>query len=156
MKAHELLYFEDIDPLVQLAHTMHVECDPTLPVDVKESTLYALSVINDIERKERNVWIVRRNDQMIAFGLGRIGQYPFNKLTVASLMYLYVLPEHRKSSAAFEILHTFENWAKLQGAFRIEVGAVRTDVEVADKINRMFTKRGFVRYGDMFYKPVER
>lgn len=152
MKATELLYLDDIDRFLELGQQMQAECEPDLPYDDMEARSNVWACLQDTSRSELNVWIVRHEGEIVGFGVGRIGKYLFSTAKIGSLLLWYVLPQHRKSRAAFEILHNFENWCKLQDVTRIEVGAAKVGVEDADNLNRMFTKRGFRRYGELFFR----
>lgn len=154
MKAIELLYIEDIPAMIDVGRTMQQECEPTIPFDETEVAANCFACINDLERSQMNCWIIKDGDRIIAFGVGRIGKYMFSKAKIASMIFWYVLPEYRKTRASFEILHNFENWATLSGAARIEVGAAKVGVDEANKINRIFKRRGFRQYGELFYREA--
>lgn len=151
-KASELLYIEDFDEFVALGQLMQQECEPDIPYDEAEVRANLFMCVGDIARETFNAWIVRDGDKMIGFGVGQIAKFLFSGTTKASLALWYVLPEYRRTRAAFEILHNFENWAKLMGSIRIEVGVAKCSVEEADRLNKMFSKRGFTRYGELYYR----
>ena len=92
---------------------------------------------------------------MIGFSVGQIGKFLFSNVTIASLQLWYVMPEYRtRTRAAFELLHTFENWAKLSGVYRIEVGGAKISAEEAENANRIFAKRGYTLYGKLLFKDM--
>lgn len=154
MKAEELLYIEDIPAMIEVGRAMQQECEPDIEFDDVEVAANCFACINDLEREHINCWIIQDGEQIIAFGVGRIGKYMFSKAKIASMVFWYVRPEYRKTRASFEILHNFENWATLSGAYRIEVGAARMGVDEANKINGIFKRRGFRPYGELFYREV--
>ena len=154
MKAAELLYIDDFTSLAALMKQMRDECEPD--IEFHEEILIArmFNCVNDLHREDFNCWVIRYEDRLIAFGVGRMHDFMFSPQKVASLLYWYVAPEYRRKSwAAFHILHTFENWAKLNKAVRIEVGAAKA-IGDANKINQMFAKRGFKHYGELFYRDI--
>ena len=152
----ELLNDTDIPALVDIARKMQEECEPDIPFDEVETYANCLKCLKDIHRTGMNCWIVRDDLKVVGFAVGVQGRYlMFTKAEIASLTLWYVLPEYRnRSRAAFELLHNFESWAILNGAFRIEVGAARVGVEDATKLNHMFARRGFTSYGELFYRKL--
>jgi len=152
-QAEELLRVEDFEELCALIHQMQLECEPHL--DFNEAKIYAhmYHCVNDLKRDQLNCWIVRYNGVISAFGVGRMRDFMFSDKLVASLQFWYVKPAFRKTWMAYSIFHTYEQWAKLLGALRIEVGAAKSvgDPEV---INKMFVKRGYVHIGELYYKPI--
>lgn len=154
MKTTELLYIEDFDQFVELGRAMHEECEPEIPFDELETRSNLFMCVNDLTRADFNAWIVRRDGMIIGFGVARITKYLFSAAPIASMNLWYVKPEFRHTRAAFELLHNFEQWAKLQGAARIEVGVTKCDIAEADKLNRMFKKRNFTRFGELFYQSI--
>ncbi len=133
---------------------MHQECEPSIPYDelVVRSNLFA--VIGDLERSTMNGWIVKDGEKGVAFGIAVASPFLFSASLRASLSLWYVLPEYRKGRAAFEIFHHFENWSKLTGCVRIEVGASKYAVGSASEINKMFVRRGFTHIGEVFCREV--
>ena len=151
-KASELLYIEDFDAVVALGQLMQLECEPSIPYNELEVRANLFMCVNDLQREAINMWIVKDNDRIVGFGVGQISKFLFSHATKASLTLWFVLPEYRKTRAAFEILHNFENWARLQSVIRTEVGVAKCNVDEAKHLNQMFTKRGFTRYGELFYR----
>lgn len=152
----ELLHDTEILDLLDVSQRMQKECEPDIPFDEVEAYANALKCIDDIHRKTMNIWICRDGEKVVGFAVGVQGRYlMFTKAEIASLTLWYVIPAYRnRSRAAFELLHNFENWARLNGAFRIELGAARVGVEAADRINNMFTRRGFSSYGELFQRTL--
>lgn len=158
IKTTELLYTEDFLSVVQLGREMHDEVAPDEPFDDLEVTANLFMVVGDTQRSSINVWIVKSDDMVVGFGVGVLAKPLYTKVPNASLVLWYIKPDYRKTLAAFEILHNFEHWARLNGVYRIEVGAHRLDPKInseeADKINKMFKRRGFKRAGEVFYRIV--
>ena len=157
-KTTELLYVEDFAPFVALGRSMVAEVAPDEPYDEEEIMSNLFMVVNDIQRGSVNVWISKAKDELVGLAVGMIGKTLYSKAPIATLVLWYVKPEYRTTLAAFELLHNFEHWARLHGAYRIEVGASRLDprvqVDGADKINEIFKRRGFTRAGEVFYRIV--
>lgn len=156
MKVEELRFDTDIQAFIDISREMQQECEPIIPFDEVEVAANSIMIINDLDRVNINAWIIKRDDKIIAFSIGRIGRYMFSQATVASMVFWYVRREYRKTRAAFELLHTFQNWAALNNAFRIEVGAAKVGVSEAVKINGIFKKRGLRSYGELFYKDLQK
>lgn len=157
-KVTELLYVEDFPAFVALGRDMVAETAPDEPYDEEEVTANLFMVVNDISRGSVNVWIAKVGDDMVGMAVAQIGKPLYSKAPIATLTLWYVKEAYRTTLAAFELLHNYEHWAKLQGAYRIEVGALRLDpkksVEEADKINKIFSRRGYARAGEVFAKIV--
>lgn len=156
IKATELLHFSDFDDFVELVRAMQRECESEVEFDELELRANMMHYLNDFSRENVNCWVVWDDLKMIGFAVGRISSFMFfSQQKLASFAVWYVKPEYRKlSRAAFELFHNFENWAKLQGAFRIEAGACRTDESEAKDMNKMFARRGFTSYGELFYRNL--
>lgn len=153
MNAVELLYVEDFQPLIQVMKEMRDECEPTIEFHDRMLLDRMFNCVNDITRPDFNCWIVKQNDAIVAFGVGSMRDFMFSPQRIASLLYWYVVPSARKTWSAFHILHTFEQWAKINGAIRIEVGAAKSIGDAA-KINKMFARRGFTQYGELFFRDI--
>ena len=155
IKATEMLLLDDMHNVIELSKQFHEECEQGIAFNEKITYMNFLRVLKDIERTTSNVWVVYRDNEAIGWAYGFISDILFSEDKEASLVYWYVVPKHRKSRAAFELLHTFQNWAKLSGAKRIIVGAGRVDHEEANSINKMFVNRGLARYGSTFYSDIK-
>ena len=59
----------------------------------------------------------------------------------ASLLGVYVLPEHRGSLAAIKLLHGFKRWARRNGAVRVYAG-VTSGIDIA-RTDRLLKRLGF-------------
>lgn len=157
-KTAELLYVEDFPRLVELGRDMIKQVAPNEPFDDHEITANMFMCVNDIHRDGLNIWISKVGEDIVGVGVGILAKPLYSKVPNASLVLWYVKPEYRKTLAAFEILHNFEHWARLHGAYRMEVGASRLDPSVqadeADKVNQIFKRRGFTRAGEVFYRIV--
>lgn len=151
IKGREVLA-HDVEGFAELCIEMHKECEPDVTLDL--NTLYKNLVhyANDIERKHVNMWVVSRGADFIGGGVGFISPFMFSTETKATLLYWFVKPEYRKTRAAFEVLHNFENWAALQFVSRIELGVAKIDTLGADDLNKMFRKRGFQKFGEVYYR----
>ena len=153
-KAHELLYLNDVDRFIELGHIHQQECEPDLGFSEVVARANVWMTFEDMSRASLNMWVARKDGEIIGYAIGRIDRFVFSDAKLATLHMWYVLPDHRKTRAAFELLAAFENWAKLQGAARIEIGAARSMGGDTTEVNRMFTKRNFKRYGELFYREL--
>jgi len=155
LKVRELLYVDDFPQFLALAEAMQRECEPDIPFDPETVLVHMFRIVNDCERKHLNVWVVLRNSEQVGMAAATASPYFFNPIPMTLLHYWYVKPEHRRSRAGIELLRVFEKWSRSIGAMRMHFGADRVDVKEADAINRMIGKRGFVRYGEQFYKVID-
>lgn len=154
LKVRELLYEDDFPQFVEMARAMQAECEPDVPFDQRELLVHMYRCIYDIHRTNLNAWIVFRGKTQVGMAVATAAPYFFNPAPMSLLHYWYVLPDHRRTRAGIELLRAFEKWSHAIGAMRMHFGADRVDVKEADLINRMISKRGFVRYGEQFYKVV--
>lgn len=154
MKVEELLYIDDFPQVVALIRKHVAEADPDDEFDEKETLQSLFAITNDLKRTEQNAWLVWDGGLIVGYALAHISKNPYNTQTEAMLRYHYVEPKSRVSTAAFQLLHTFQNWAKLTGASRITLGAGRIDPEIADRINKMYERRGFKRIGAMYQQHL--
>lgn len=154
LRTRELLYVDDFPQFVDMAHAMQQECEPDIPFEPETLLVHMFRCVNDCERKELNAWIVLRNAEQIGMAVATASQYFFNPAPMSLLHYWFVKPEYRRTRAGIELLRAFERWSHALGVWRMHFGADRIDVKEADDINRMIAKRGFVRYGEQFYKVI--
>jgi GNAT superfamily N-acetyltransferase len=155
LKVRELLYVDDFPQFVDMASAMQQECEPDIPFVPETLVVHMFRCVNDCERKTLNAWIVFRNTEQIGMAVATASQYFFNPSTITELHYWYVKPQYRLTRAGPELLRAFEKWSRDLGALRMHFGADRVDFKEADSINRMIAKRGFVRYGEQFYKVID-
>lgn len=133
---------------------MHQECEPSIPFDELVIRSNCFLMVNDLNRSQINGWIVKDGEKGVAFGIATAAPFLYSASKAASLALWYVLPEYRRGRAAFEVFHNFENWAKLTGCVRIEVGVGKYAVGEADNTNKMFERRKFTRVGSVYYREV--
>lgn len=156
MKTTELLYIDDFPRVVELVR-MHVkEYDPDEPFEEQEILSTLFGIVNDTKRTERNAWVVWDGGIIVGYALAYAVQLPFNKRVETMLRYHYVQPESRLGGmAAFSLLHTYQNWAKLIGASLVSLGASRIDApDLAKRINKMYEKRGFKLVGAIHQQRI--
>lgn len=105
--------------------------------DVLAITQHFKSLING-----GGVIFILEKDGLICGGfVGGIASDWFNNLKIAFDYVLYVKPEYRKTTAAYTLVKAFIDWAKANGADRIQCGTT-TGVESAACIN-LYKKFGF-------------
>lgn len=155
LKVRELLYVDDFPQFVDMASAMQQECEPDIPFVPETLLVHMFRCVNDCSRKELNAWIVMRNKTQIGMAVATCSEYFFNPAPMSLLHYWYVMPEYRHTRAGPLLLRAFEKWSRDRGVMRMHFGADRVDVKEADTINRMIAKRGFVRYGEQFYKVID-
>jgi hypothetical protein len=154
IKAREILSDDDAVRVSELAAVFHDECDRSLSFDKLAVVVSCQNILRNIAREWQNCFIVHHDDLPIGFAVGECVKYYFSNDKYSSLTEWYVLPSWRHTRAAFELMHTYENWSRLNGASRIVLGAARQGLGEVSKINEMFRRRGFTEYGALFYRDV--
>ena len=158
IKTTELLYVEDFPAFVAIGREMHDIFAPYEDFDEQEILRNLYIVVNDISRSLYNVWISKDGDKMIGFGCAAATSVFYSKKLSTCLVHWYVTEKYRTTFAGFQILHMFEQWSRLQGAFKMEVGALKVgpdnSMDDVNKINRMLNKRGFIRSGEVLHRIV--
>lgn len=91
------------------------------------------------------IFVIESRQKVIAGFAGSIGKEWFNSQKIAIDHVMYVLPEFRKTRAAYYLIQTFIGWAVGMGANRIQCGTT-TDVESKGCI-RLYEHFGFKQYG---------
>lgn len=91
------------------------------------------------------IFVIEHQEKVIAGFAGSIGKDWFNNQKIAIDHVMYVLPEFRKTRAAYLLIQTFIGWAVGMGANRIQCGTT-TDVESKSCI-RLYEHFGFKQYG---------
>ncbi|TCB62215.1 GNAT family N-acetyltransferase [Acinetobacter terrae] len=91
------------------------------------------------------IFLIEHDSQIVGGFVGRIGGDWFNNTKIAFDDVLYVIPEFRKSRAAYMLIQAFIRWAQLMGADRIQCGTT-TGVE-SDACIRLYKHFGFTEYG---------
>ena len=91
------------------------------------------------------VLLAERENALLGFLVGVIGEHFFSRSLGATVMTWYVAPEHRGSIAAIKLLHAFRNWAKARGAVHLGVH-VTSGVHMA-RSHRLLRRLGFSATG---------
>lgn len=91
------------------------------------------------------IFVIEHHQEVIAGFAGSIGKDWFNNQKIAIDHVMYVLPEFRKTRAAYYLIQSFIGWAAGMRANRIQCGTT-TDVESKGCI-RLYEHFGFRQYG---------
>jgi GNAT superfamily N-acetyltransferase len=148
----ELLYEEELTELLELGKQMNKDADYLDEIEDDCFTQSALNIINDQVRAYRNVFLAYRHGKMVGFLLASCAPSMYNYRSEASMQLLYVLPEHRPSTAPFRLVNAYERWATLQGAKFIFTGTVNP--KLAAKTSKFFEKLGYPRMGSLHVKVL--
>lgn len=92
-------------------------------------------------------------DRVVGTIIASMGQLRFVEAVIARMQLFYVLPEFRRSRAAFFLLDGMRNWARQAGAEEITVhlgGLANPD----RRIDRLFMRKGFATSGENLYKAL--
>jgi GNAT superfamily N-acetyltransferase len=88
----------------------------------------------------------------VGFFGGTLVTMAFNDDVVAEEKYIYVIPSWRGSDAGFKLYEAFENWAKANGAARVNMTVtVGIDDEKADKF---YKRLGLHQAGVSYEKEI--
>lgn len=91
------------------------------------------------------IFVIEHHQEVIAGFAGSIGKDWFNNQKIAIDHVMYVLPEFRKTRAAYLLIKSFVDWAHLMNVDRIQCGTT-TGVESEGCI-RLYEHFGFRQYG---------
>ncbi len=135
---------DDVDALVDIGRVMHAESS-FAPMDY-DPAVCSKTFLGLIKSGQFAV-VVEHEGQIIGGMLGIITPSWFGKDWVANDIALFMLPSHRRGSAAVRMVDTFIAWGKAAGVKQIRPG-VSTGCEVAERI---YEAKGFARCGAIFY-----
>lgn len=86
-----------------------------------------------------------KDDEIIGFISGIVGEYFFSKRKKISDLGFYVLPEYRGSKTALKLLKEYESWAKLCGVDDIHLGQT-TAIDI-EKTQNFYNRLGYKTVG---------
>ncbi len=116
------------------------------------STKVHNSLLDALSRDDFLVLALETEDEVVGMFIGFIAPCFFSDAEQASEIVWYVSPEHRGSKEAYKMLILFEDWADTKGAACINM--VNLDVLNADKVAKMYTKRGYRLAENTFVKEL--
>ena len=85
--------------------------------------------------------LAEKDDKVIGFLLGKIGQYNNTNILAAQNVGFYVHPDYRGTRAALMLVGAYKRWAEFSGA-RLLIMSVMSGIDLA-KTDRFFKKTGF-------------
>lgn len=154
MKVVELRTQKQLFDLIQLGEANHIECVPHLPCERDAIIKTGLSVINDPDRNDMNIWLCYKDGEPVGYCVGVRSPYFFNNDSSTRTELLYVRPEYRGTYAAIKMVKAFEEWSRLLGALQLFVGVARLDQDEAKKIRKLFPRMGYQWAGSYYIKET--
>lgn len=105
-----------------------------------------------LTRDDYICFVAERNDEIVGLMVGITGVNFFADTTYAADLALYVVPEHRGSTAAVRLIIEFSKWAQDIGCAEMRCG-VTTGIndEVGGKLYKRF---GFEFGGTLYVKQI--
>ena len=129
---------EDIAARVEMNRLAHEEIGDGLPFD---DDMVRRFYERRIGRPDRCVLQAELSGKIVGGLTGQVAPHFHCPRLGASLLGVYVLPEHRGSLAAVKLLHGFRCWAGEHGAVRIYAG-VTSGIDIA-RTDRLLKRLGF-------------
>ncbi len=129
---------EDIAARVELNRRAHEEIADGLPFD---DGMVRRFYERRVRKPEQCVLQAELKGEMIGGLTGQVARHFHCPALGASLLGVYVLPEHRGSLAAVKLFHGFRRWARDRGAVRIYAG-VTSGIDIA-RTDRLLKRLGF-------------
>ena len=129
---------EDIAARVEMNRLAHDEIGDGLPFD---DDMVRRFYEGRIDRPDRCVLQAELSGKIVGGLTGQVAPHFHCRTPGASLLGVYVRPEHRGSLAAIKLLHGFRRWAGEQGAVRIYAG-VTSGIDIA-RTDRLLKRLGF-------------
>ena len=147
---------EDIIPL---ANMHHAERNSHVPFEAQAIRDSVRQLIRDYDRIGYNAWVAydqkdKTTKIPVGFLVGHCEKYYFSYSYCASQEVWYIRPDYRGTRAAFVLLKSFEEWARLRGVLEIFTGVTTEDQSMIDKFHRMMPKIGYKPMGSFFVKET--
>ena len=139
---------------------MALEIRPAQPEDMGRLLVLAALMVSESPRyskhtfaihKARNLieiltdrgglFVAVKDGEIIGYFAGMVAEHFLSHDKVASDIGIFVMPEHRGSSAFLRLVRAFEEWAIREGASELTLG-VSTQIQV-DQTVRMFERLGY-------------
>lgn len=141
----------DLESLLELAEAMHAESRyaKRYPFNVE---IVAKMLRMAMAEPAWCLWVVERDDQVIAAFMGAVTSQWFSSAKVAQDLALFVRKEDRGSMIGPALIARFARWAKEQGAVDVEIG-VNTGIST-ERTGRLLQARGFNPVGHLYSKEL--
>ena len=110
------------------------------------------SLLDAIGREDFCVFALQCDNEIVGMFIGFVAPCFFSDVIQATEIVWYVEPDHRGSRKALEMLDLFEEWAEFKGA--VCSNLMNLDVLNADKVAKMYNKRGYRLVENTFVKEL--
>jgi hypothetical protein len=139
---------DDIPTIVELTHQMQQENAPQIPID---EVHLIKQVLNAMAADHMCTKVVVTNDNVaVGFIYGYVSNYIFSKNLLAQQELWFVSKTYRSTRAPLLLLRSFMQWANERGACQVFFGALKNNLEDAEKITRIFEKLGCTHVGHYY------
>ena len=110
------------------------------------------SLFDAVQREDFGVFVLVGGEEVVGMLICFATPCFFSNVTQAVEIAWYVDPDHRGSKKAHEMLDLYEEWAESRGA--VCVNLMNLDILNAEKVAKMYTKRGYVLAENTFTKEL--
>lgn len=138
--------YEEIPALLEMARMMHAESDyGPVPFEDEMCQIFLEIVVNETDHV---ALVAVKDNEIVGAFLGAVVPYFFSRQLRVSDITLYVLPEHRGSSAAYRLDQAAEAWGESKGAVRNYRGITTNN----PKADAFYKKMGYDCIGGFYRK----
>lgn len=113
--------------------------------------------VQDVDRKNLNVWLVYKEGYTTAIGFAVAIASPnwYNDLITTELKVWYILPEYRGTRAFLKLLKAYEQWARLRSAHILYTGVASnlSDLQT-ERTSKLLEKLGYPLMGRLHAKET--
>lgn len=110
-------------------------------------------VTEAVDREDFLILVLENDDDIVGVLAAFVTPCFFSDEWQAVELTWYVLPEHRKTRKAIEMLEAYENWAKEKGV--AQINTMNLDMLKPEKVQKMYEKRGYRLVENTFAKELK-
>lgn len=138
---------DDTEAVFRLGCRMHEESATDFPGVERAKVEHSLALCTQYPEV---FWaaVAETGGEVVGVSNAIIGDYAFSSQKRGLVDIIYVLPEHRGSSAAVRLLRAYRQWAEANGAARHYAG-ITTGIH-PERTAKFMTGLGYRKVGEMF------
>ena len=106
--------------------------------------------INLVREPYMQAWIAEVDGEPVGMFFGLIQEHYFGPTVKSCDLLLYVKPENRGGSHAIKMVKAYIDWALAFGVAKEQVGVGVTTGVCDEQVDRLYTKMGFVKTGQLY------
>jgi GNAT superfamily N-acetyltransferase len=137
---------QDIPALVEIGRLFHAEAEHFSKCDYSSNKVISF-LENLLTNEDALVNVIERDGVIIGGMAAIIFQEWYSTDPLATDICVFILPEHRGSTAAAELIQSYKAWAK-------EKGAVYSLISVGSGINMERTQQLYEKLGARYIGPL--